>query len=123
GRSDRDHALAEGARRTARRSDGRRRGGAVYRARDGCPPGGGLMVREMPAWAEELRRRYLRGEASQFILHGNVNDLVLHGEELLGVSDFLSRALLAPTKEVVATYNLSSGVTFTKKSAAVGSLE
>jgi hypothetical protein len=38
-----------------------------------------------PAWAEELRRRYLRGEASQFILYGNVFDLVPYGSELLPV--------------------------------------
>ena len=34
-------------------------------------------------WAEELRRRYLRGEASQFVLHGNVFDLVEYDGELL----------------------------------------
>ena len=40
-----------------------------------------------PAWAEELRRRYLRGEASQFVLHGNVFDLVEYGGELLPVQE------------------------------------
>ena len=32
----------------------------------------------LPKWADELRRRYLRGEASQFVLHGNVHDLILY---------------------------------------------
>ena len=31
-------------------------------------------ARLLPAWAEDLRRRYLRGEASMFVLHGNVYD-------------------------------------------------
>jgi hypothetical protein len=26
----------------------------------------------LPTWAEDLRNRYLRGESSMFILHGNV---------------------------------------------------
>ena len=29
-------------------------------------------ARLLPVWAEDLRRRYLRGEASMFVLHGNV---------------------------------------------------
>ena len=49
----------------------------------------------LPAWAEELRRRYLRGEASQFVVHGNVHDLVLHGGALVPVNEFLCRVLLA----------------------------
>ena len=28
-----------------------------------------------PSWASELRERYIAGEASMFLLHGNVNDL------------------------------------------------
>ena len=71
---------------------------------------------DLPAWAEELKRRYLRGEATQFVLHGNVHDLVLHGGKLLSLSEFLANVLLAPTREVIAQYNLSSGVRFAKKS-------
>jgi len=37
--------------------------------------------RLLPSWAEDLRRRYLRGEASMFILHGNVYDVVVHGQK------------------------------------------
>ena len=29
----------------------------------------------LPSWAEALRARYLSGEASVFLLHGNVRDL------------------------------------------------
>ena len=33
----------------------------------------------LPSWAKDLRRRYLRGESSQFILHGNVHPNLAHG--------------------------------------------
>jgi transitional endoplasmic reticulum ATPase len=62
-----------------------------------------------PPWAEELRRRYLRGEASQFILHGNVFDLIEHGGELLPVREYLTDRLLAETKDLVVVYNVSTG--------------
>jgi transitional endoplasmic reticulum ATPase len=62
-----------------------------------------------PQWAEELRRRYLRGEASQFILHGNVFDLVEFGGELLPVREYLTDRLLSESKDVVVAYNVSTG--------------
>jgi SpoVK/Ycf46/Vps4 family AAA+-type ATPase len=62
-----------------------------------------------PTWAEELRRRYLRGEASQFILHGNVFDLVPYGGELLPVREYLTDRLLSESKDVVVAYNVSTG--------------
>jgi SpoVK/Ycf46/Vps4 family AAA+-type ATPase len=62
-----------------------------------------------PHWAEELRRRYLRGEASQFVLHGNVFDLVEFGGELLPVREYLTDRLLSESKDVVVAYNVSTG--------------
>jgi len=62
-----------------------------------------------PPWAEELRRRYLRGEASQFVLHGNVFDLVAFGNELLPVREYLTDRLLSESKDVVVVYNVSTG--------------
>jgi transitional endoplasmic reticulum ATPase len=62
-----------------------------------------------PPWAEELRRRYLRGEASQFVLHGNVFDLVEFRGELLPVREYLTDRLLSESKDVVVVYNVSSG--------------
>src|SRR4051812_9636604 len=76
-------------------------------------------TRALPQWTEELKRRYLRGEASQFVLHGNVNDLVLSGAKFVRLSDFLSDVLLTPTKDVVVQFNLATGVRFTKKRADV----
>jgi SpoVK/Ycf46/Vps4 family AAA+-type ATPase len=62
-----------------------------------------------PAWAEELRRRYLRGESSQFVLHGNVFDLVEHGGQLLPLQEYLTDRLLADNKDLIVVYNVSTG--------------
>src|SRR4051794_7852925 len=79
--------------------------------------------RVLPPWTEELKRRYLRGEALQFVLHGNVNDLVLCGGKFIRMADFLSEVLLAPSKDVVVQYNVATGVRFTKKKVDVPGLE
>lgn len=76
----------------------------------------------MPGWADELRRRYLRGEASVFVLHGNVHDVLLHEGVLVGVSDFLAHTVLAK-KDVICRYNVSTGVRFVKKNVAIDGLE
>jgi hypothetical protein len=77
-------------------------------------------TRTLPPWTEELRRRYLRGEASQFVLHGNVSDLVLSQGRFVRMSDFLCEVLLSPAKDVVVQYNVATGVRFAKRSGPVG---
>jgi SpoVK/Ycf46/Vps4 family AAA+-type ATPase len=79
--------------------------------------------RVLPPWTEELRRRYLRGEALQFVLHGNVTDLVLSGGRFIRMADFLSEVLLAPSKDAVVQYNVATGVRFSKKRVTVPGLE
>jgi SpoVK/Ycf46/Vps4 family AAA+-type ATPase len=79
--------------------------------------------RVLPAWADEVRRRYLRGEAWQFVLHGNVYDLVLHEGQLHPFADFLGAVLLAPTKDTVILYNLSTGVRFGKRKVDLAQYE
>jgi len=69
----------------------------------------------LPAWAEELRRRYLRGEASQFIIHGNVHDLVFHAGEALMVDEFLCTVMFEGNKDTIALYNTATGVRFAKR--------
>ncbi len=50
----------------------------------------------IPGWAAgSCAAEYLRGEAAQFIVHGNVSDLVLYQGELLAVTDFLCQVMLA----------------------------
>src|SRR5258706_1384368 len=77
----------------------------------------------LPPWTEELKGRYLRGEALQFVLHGNVTDLVEAGGRFIRMSDFLSEVLLSPSKDVVIQYNVATGIRFAKKRAEVPGLE
>jgi transitional endoplasmic reticulum ATPase len=69
----------------------------------------------LPAWAEDLRKRYLRGESSLFILHGNVYDVILHDGKKLSVTEFLTNVLLRESRETIVVYNLSSGASFPKR--------
>ena len=74
--------------------------------------------RQLPPWAEQIRSTYLRGEASVFLLHGNVFDLILHEGKLLPLADFLAGVLLAK-KDVVVQFNPSSGVKFRRRDKTV----
>lgn len=70
----------------------------------------------LPIWAEDLRKRYLRGESSMFILHGNVFDVVMNDGKMLGLTEFLTGVLLKESRENIVVYNLSSGASFPRKS-------
>jgi transitional endoplasmic reticulum ATPase len=72
-------------------------------------------TKTLPIWAEDLRKRYLRGESSMFILHGNVFDIVLSDGKMLGLTEFLTDVLLKDSRENIVVYNLSSGASFPKK--------
>ena len=76
----------------------------------------------LPPWAEELRERYLAGEASLFLLHGNVRDVypweTADGQvRYLPLRGFLE-AFLGRAKDIVVTYNLSEGLEFPDKGMA-----
>src|SRR5215813_13612567 len=75
----------------------------------------------IPAWADELRRRYLRGEASLFVLFGNVHDVVLYDDKLLPVPDFLAETL--QRKDTIIRYNVATGCRFVKKGTKIEGLE
>ena len=70
--------------------------------------------RALPTWAEDLRRRYLRGEASMFVLHGNVYDVVLCNGKMMALTEFLTDVLLKESKETIAVYNVATGTRFAK---------
>ncbi|MDQ3748257.1 MAG: AAA family ATPase [Acidobacteriota bacterium] len=70
----------------------------------------------LPNWAEDLRKRYLRGESSMFILHGNVFDVVLHENKMISLTEFLTEVLFKESRETVVVYNVSSGIRFPKRS-------
>ena len=76
----------------------------------------------LPAWADELRRRYLKGESSMFVLHGNVHDTVLTENALVGVADYLAQAVFEK-KDIVIRYNVSTGCRFVKKAGRIDALE
>jgi AAA+ superfamily predicted ATPase len=77
----------------------------------------------LPKWADELRRRYLRGESSQFVLHGNVHDLILYDGKLFALSEFLAQVLLERSKDTIALYNVSTGVRFAKRKMSLDGME
>jgi SpoVK/Ycf46/Vps4 family AAA+-type ATPase len=65
----------------------------------------------LPAWAEEMKRKYEAGESSQFLLYGNVLDILPYRSQFLWLREFLTRAL-SGGKEMVLYYNISEGITF-----------
>jgi len=80
-------------------------------------------TRLLPSWAEDLRRRYVRGEASIFVLHGNVFDAVVDGRTLRTLTEFLCDVLLPETRETIAVYNVATGVRLPKRAPAVTGLD
>jgi SpoVK/Ycf46/Vps4 family AAA+-type ATPase len=78
--------------------------------------------RLLPPWAEDIRSTYLRGEASVFLLHGNVFDLIPHKGELVPLVDFLNGVLLRK-KEVVCHFNPSAGVKLLRREQKVPNLD
>lgn len=79
--------------------------------------------RLLPVWAEDLRRRYLRGEASMFVLHGNVYDVVIYQKRMLALTEFLADVLLKEAKETIAVYNVATGVRFVKREVGTANLD
>ncbi|MEM8962207.1 MAG: AAA family ATPase [Acidobacteriota bacterium] len=74
----------------------------------------------LPPWADELVTLYESDAASQFIIHGNVEDRVLipaaagdSGATLGNLEEFLAEVLL-PTFDVVLSYDLGNGIRVVK---------
>jgi hypothetical protein len=67
----------------------------------------------LPAWANEMRDLFRSGSAAQFLLHGNVFDVVPHGGKLLSVPAFLEQVMFA-SYDVVLRYDRSRGVRATR---------
>ena len=68
----------------------------------------------LPKWAEAVRRKYLGGEASMFLLHRNVFDRVLYDGKFWSVEEFLARVLLWDNKSRILTYDPASRIRFVK---------
>jgi AAA+ superfamily predicted ATPase len=67
----------------------------------------------LPAWAAELRELFRSGSSAQFLLHGNVFDLVAAGGRLLSLKAFLDEVMFAGY-DVVLQYDRSRGVRATR---------
>ena len=70
---------------------------------------------ELPEWADRVRRTYLRGESSLFLLHNNVFDHVLYGGQLYALHEFLAGPLLDRSKQTIAVYDPSSRLRVRKR--------
>ena len=67
----------------------------------------------LPSWAGEMRDLFRSGSAAQFLLHGNVFDVVPLAGKLLSVPAFLEQAMFG-TYDVVLRYDRSRGVRATR---------
>ncbi len=77
---------------------------------------GGGRVSGLPEWAEEMRRVFRAGSSSQFLLHGNVNDLVpapapagQDGMRFVSLRRFLTEVMFEPF-DVVIHYDRGRGI-------------
>lgn len=68
---------------------------------------------ELPAWAENMARKYAASALSTFILHGNVLDLVAYKQKgkrgYKPLVDFLTDVFFAQ-RTLIITYDLSNGI-------------
>ncbi len=64
----------------------------------------------LPCWAETVRQKYLAGEASVFILYGNVFDKTLISGKSFGLVSFLADVLLKEKKQRVFELSLDRGL-------------
>jgi transitional endoplasmic reticulum ATPase len=77
----------------------------------------------LPRWAETVRRKYLGGEASMFVLHQNVFDEILHDGRFYSLIDFLAEILLGSNKQTILVYDPSAGARYAKRTASSASAE
>jgi hypothetical protein len=71
------------------------------------------MTDALPRWASEMRDLFRSGSAAQFIVHGNVFDVVPSNGKLLAVPVFLEQAMFA-SYDVVLRYDRSRGARATR---------
>jgi ATPase family associated with various cellular activities (AAA) len=67
----------------------------------------------LPAWASKMRDLFRSGSVAQFLLHGNVFDVIPHGDRQLSLKAFLDEAMFA-SYDTVLLYDRSRGVRATR---------
>jgi AAA+ superfamily predicted ATPase len=68
---------------------------------------------DLPGWANEMRDLFRSGSAAQFLIHGNVFDVVPQGSRMLSVPAFLDEVMFG-SYDVVLRYDRSRGVRATR---------
>lgn len=68
-------------------------------------------AQDLPPFMGQLRDRYLTTETGQFVLHGNVHDIVLAGGRTWSMPTFLD-AFFTPSGKVVVHYDPGRGLYF-----------
>lgn len=74
------------------------------------------MSQDLPAWASQMRDLFRSGSSAQFIVHGNVFDVVPSGDRLLTLPQFLDETMFG-AYDVVLRYDRSRGVRATRGAA------
>src|SRR5690242_8452266 len=67
----------------------------------------------LPAWATKMRDLFRSGSVAQFLLHGNVFDVIPHGDRQLSLKTFLDEAMFG-AYDTVLHYDRSRGVRATR---------
>ncbi len=63
----------------------------------------------LPAWARELQDLYRSGACAQFLIHGNIFDVLPHGGKMYSLKQYLDEVMW-PGYDVVLHYDRSRGV-------------
>ncbi|MBI3273008.1 MAG: ATP-binding protein [Planctomycetes bacterium] len=71
-------------------------------------------IERMPLWAQQLAEKYRGGTTSQFLIHGNIHDLVplrdpAGNATFVPLRDFLAQGVF-PQRDLVLYYDLSAGI-------------
>src|SRR6202011_4085814 len=86
-------------------------GGRGKRGGPPWPPIDAMRALRIPSWLSAgVLERYHAGASHLFLLHGNVRDLQPFGEGWVALTEGLK--LLTRRREVVVTYDVSSGLAF-----------
>ena len=75
------------------------------------------MIDQLPAWAEQMRDLFRSGSVAQFLIHGNIFDVVPveqpEGRRLLSLKAFL-KDIMFESYDVVLEYDRGRGIRLTK---------
>jgi len=70
---------------------------------------------DLPPWAVEMRDLFRSGSVAQFLLHGNVFDVVPHGQKLLPLKQYLDEVMFG-SYDVILHYDRGKGIRLSRGS-------